>query len=162
MISSTSTKPQLGIILASIAVLKGVYFLPQNLNNSFHRLYKPNARECALLLLGLIERRDSGREKPMTRVRLAEITLKRLWNRERLTEQFLSDVSDWLLTAGWALFFAGTTYAAVQIGAVENWPAISSKRMSDELRRVVRGQFDFDSLEHLLIAPESARYGDEE
>jgi hypothetical protein len=98
----------------------------------------------------------------MTRVRLAEITLKRLWNRERLTEQFLSDVSDWLLTAGWALFFAGTTYAAVQIGAVGNWPAISSKRMSDELRRVVRGQFDFDSLEHLLIAPESARYGDEE
>jgi hypothetical protein len=136
--------------------------MPQNQNNSFRRLYKPNDRECALLLLGLIERGDSGREKPMTRVRLAEITLKRLWNRERLTEQFLSEVSDWLLTAGWALFFAGTTYAAVQIGAVENWPALSSKRMSEELRRVVRGQFDFNSLEHLLIASEFARYEDRE
>ena len=109
------------------------------------------------MLLRLIETRDDEREKPMTRVRLAEITLKRLWNRELLTEQFLSDVSEWLLSAGWALFFAGTTYAAVQIGAVENWPAISSKRMSDDLRKVHRGEFDFDLLEHLLIGSEAAR-----
>jgi hypothetical protein len=121
------------------------------------KMYKPNGREAALLLLRLIETRDDEREKPMTRVRLAEITLKRLWNRELLTEQFLSDVSEWLLSAGWALFFAGTTYAAVQIGAVENWPAISSKRMSDDLRKVHRGEFDFDLLEHLLIGSEAAR-----
>jgi hypothetical protein len=130
--------------------------MPESQKYSF-KMYKPNGREAALLLLRLIETRDDEREKPMTRVRLAEITLKRLWNRELLTEQFLSDVSEWLLSAGWALFFAGTTYAAVQIGAVENWPAISSKRMSDDLRKVHRGEFDFDLLEHLLIGSEAAR-----
>jgi endonuclease YncB( thermonuclease family) len=41
---------------------------------------------------------------------LAEGTLKKLWNRERLTEQFLEDVQEWLLTAGWALFYAGPIY----------------------------------------------------
>jgi hypothetical protein len=136
--------------------------MPRNQDSSFWRLYKPNEREAALLLLRLIETRDDGREKSMTRVRLAEITLKRLWNRELLTEQFLSDVSEWLLSAGWALFFAGTTYAAVQISAVENWPAVSSKRMREDVRRVQRGEFDFDSLEHLLIGSESSREGDDD
>jgi hypothetical protein len=136
--------------------------MPRNQDSSFWRLYKPNEREAALLLLRLIETRDDGREKSMTRVRLAEITLKRLWNRGRLTEQFLSDVSEWLLSACWALFFAGTTYAAVQISAVENWPAVSSKRMREDVRRVQRGEFDFDSLEHLLIGSESSREGDDD
>lgn len=134
----------------------------QNYNSSFKPLYKPNEREAALLLLRLIEMRDDEREKSMTRVRLSESTLKRLWNRKRLTEQFLSDVSEWLLSAGWALFFAGSTYAAVQISAVENWPAVSSKRMSDDLRRVYRHEFDFDLLEHLLIDSEAARDEEED
>jgi hypothetical protein len=114
------------------------------------RFYKPDERESALLLLRLIEVRDAEREKPMTRVRLAEVTLKRLWNRERLSEQFLSEVSEWLLSAGWAFLFAGTTYAAVQTGAVENWPAISSKRIRAEIEAVRNGEFDFNTLDHLF------------
>jgi len=114
------------------------------------KLQKPIPREAALLFLRLIEAADEDREKPMTRVRLAEITLKRLWNRERLGEPFLGEVSEWLLTAGWALIFAGSTYAAVQVDAVENWPAVSSKRISDEIEAAAAGRYDFSKLEHLF------------
>src|ERR1700683_3665973 len=65
--------------------------------------HMPGARECALLLLLLIESRNREREKPMTRIRLAEVTLKRLWGRARLAEGFLKEVGDWLLIAGWAI-----------------------------------------------------------
>ena len=46
--------------------------------------YKPSPRECALLLLRLIEVRGETRSGRMTRLRLAEATLKDLWNREIL------------------------------------------------------------------------------
>ena len=90
------------------------------------------------------------RERPMTRVRLAEITLKRLWNRQRLSEQFLAEVSEWLLSAGWALIFAGSTHAAVRIDAVENWPAVSSKLILDEVKAAANGRGDFKKLEYLF------------
>ena len=90
----------------------------------------------------------------MTRVRLAEVTLKKLWDRHRLTEGFLHAVEDWLLTGGWALVFASKTYAAVRIDAVLNWPRISSTRIADELLDVKRGEYDFGQLEHLLIVDE--------
>ena len=98
----------------------------------------------------------------MTRVRLAEITLKRLWNRERLTEQFLSDVSEWLLSAGWAFLFAGSTYAAVQTSAVENWPAISSKRIKTQIKAVREGKFDFNELEDLFHRASDDQHHDED
>ena len=114
------------------------------------RLHKPDGRQSALLLLRLIETKDKERERPQTRVRLAEITLKRLWNCAHLSEPFLSEVSEWLLSAGWALFFARSTYAAVQVSAVENWPAISWKRIRTELKTVRNGKFNFDKFEHLF------------
>jgi hypothetical protein len=114
------------------------------------RQYKPSDRESALLLLHLIAVRDSGREKPTTRLRLSESTLKRLWNRKRLSDDFLCGVSEWLLTAGWALFYAGSSYAAVQTSAVENWPAISSKRIWKDIKAVREGRFVFDTFEHLF------------
>ncbi len=117
------------------------------------RRYKPNGREAALLLLRLIEAKDIGADRPRTRAQLAEITLKRLWNRNRLEEQFLAEVSEWLLTAGWALLFAGSTYGVVRTSTVENWSPISSKRIQPELDAVAAGQFDFTELERLLDGP---------
>ena len=96
------------------------------------------------------KRKTAGVIGPRPGCRLAEITLKRLWNRSRLSDQFLAEVSEWLLTVGWALFFAGSTYAAVRTSAVENWPPISSKRIQAELNAVRAGKFDFAALEHLF------------
>jgi hypothetical protein len=120
--------------------------------------YMPNARECALLLLRLFEAREELRKQKMTRARLAEVTLKHLWNRPRLTEQFMSEVEGWLLTAGWALVDAGSTYGAVKIEAVENWPRVSSTLVREEIDEVITGKYRFDDLEHFLtIEKPSAR-----
>src|SRR4051812_8791344 len=91
--------------------------------------YKPDPRECALLFLRLVEEKEGRRPKPMTRALVSELTLQRLWKRQRLSEQpFLEDVREWLLTAGWALFFTGAAYGAVKASAVRNWPTLASKR----------------------------------
>jgi hypothetical protein len=114
------------------------------------RQYRPDAQECAILLILLISGDHSTGQREISRVRLAEITLKRLWGRHRLSDDFLADVQEWLFRAGWALFYAGTTFAMVRIKAVEGWPRVSSKRFQDELEDVAQGQFDFDRHFHLL------------
>jgi hypothetical protein len=81
---------------------------------------------------------------------LSEITLKRLWGRHRLTDDFLAEVQEWLFRAGWALFYAGTTFAMVKTKAVEGWPRVSSKRLQDKLEDVAHGEFDFERYFHLL------------
>jgi len=113
------------------------------------RPYQPDAMECAILLLLLV-----GPEE-RTRARLAEITLKRLWNRRRLRDEFLRDVQDWLFRAGWALFYAGTTFGIVKTKAVEGWPRVTSKELGNELEKVARGQFDFSRHYDLLFADET-------
>jgi hypothetical protein len=60
-------------------------------------------------------------------------------------------VEDWLLEAGWALFFAGSTYAMIKIASVEGWARLTSKQIEDELETVSGGRFDFETLRHLLM-----------
>jgi hypothetical protein len=124
------------------------------------RVFQPDAQECAILLILLIRGNESGEQREISRVRLAEITLKRLWGRHRLTDSFLAEVEEWLFRAGWALFYAGTTFAIVKTKAVEGWPRVSSKRLRGELEKVARGEFDFDPYFHLL--EEQRRDSDED
>jgi hypothetical protein len=113
------------------------------------RPYQPDALECAILLLLLVQ------PKERNRVRLAEITLKRLWKRRRLGDEFLREVQEWLFRAGWALFYAGTTFGLVRTEAVEGWPRVTSKELEAELEKVARGQFDFSHHYHLLLDDET-------
>jgi hypothetical protein len=108
----------------------------------------PDACESAVLLLLLIQTREGA-----TRVRLSEMTLKRLWTRHRLTDDFLDEVKEWLFRAGWALFYAKTTYAAVRTNVVPNWPRLSSKRLAIELKQIEEGVFDFERYIHLVDLP---------
>ena len=103
-----------------------------------------------MLLLRAIEERGERRGKPMTRARLSRVTLKRLWNREQLTEPWLDEVNDWLLSAGWTLVCAGKMFATVKTDVVENWPRIASKYLDPVIDEVKRGAFDFSRFEHLL------------
>src|SRR5438067_1321736 len=96
-------------------------------------LYKPTARECALLLLRLIEVKGKERQKEVTRLRVAEISLKRLWGRRRISPEFAEEVAEWLSGADFTLFFAGTTYAVVKTSVVESWPRTTSRRLSADL-----------------------------
>src|SRR5436309_1070418 len=78
-------------------------------------------RQAAILVLRNIELRNQTRDKPMTRAQFTVPMLKRLLNRPRLAPEFVEEVSAWLAVAGWCLFNAGPTYAAIRISAVKNW-----------------------------------------
>ncbi len=119
------------------------------------RPYQPDAQECAILLLLLVQAKEGKSGKGYSRVRVAEITLKRLWGRHRLDDEFLRQVEEWLFRAGWALFYAGTTFALVQTKSVEGWPRVSSKRLAAQLKEVAEGDFNFEPYYHLLLEGES-------
>ena len=108
-----------------------------------------DARQAAILLLRRIAVRD--RDKPTTRAQFTVPMLRRLWNRPRLSPEFLEEVSTWLAVAGWCFFNAGATYAAVRISAVKNWPRLGTSKMADELSQVAKGKFPFEDHEHLLV-----------
>jgi hypothetical protein len=113
-----------------------------------------DAQECALLLLRLIEMRNA--ESPgVTRVRLSELTLKRLWGRDRISRELLEEIQEWLSRGGWSLFYARTTYAAVRTSAVLSWVRLSSKRMVEDLKQIRDGSFDFSRHLHLIGGDES-------
>jgi hypothetical protein len=119
------------------------------------RASRPDERQAAMLVAYLLATKQGEVPKEVTRARLAEVTLRRLFGRNRVSPDFLAEVQEWLLRSGWVLFFAGNTYAVVQAKVIEGWGLISSKRIGDDLRKVGKGGFDFDALEHLLTGLES-------
>ena len=122
------------------------------------RATRPNERQCAMLIAHLLATKQNEAEdkREVTRARLSEITLQRLFKRRRISPELLVEVQEWLFRAGWVLFFAGTTYAVVKIKVIDGWRRISSKRIGEELERVGREEFDYDSLEYLLVGLESS------
>jgi hypothetical protein len=115
-----------------------------------------SAQECAIVLLRLLELRNQDATST-TRVRLSELTLRRLWGRHRLERDFVDEVQEWLFRGGWTLFFAGTTYAAIRTSAVLNWSRLSSNRLLDDLgiedvRLIQNEGFDFTRHARLLAS----------
>lgn len=116
--------------------------------------HKPDALEGALLVLALVDSKEREVGKGITRFRVSESTLSHLFARKRIPLGYLHEVEEWLLTADWALFFAGSTYAMIRVTAVEGWNRLASKRLKSELDEVARGEFDFTKLHDLLVAAE--------
>jgi hypothetical protein len=116
------------------------------------RASRPDERECAMLIAHLLATRQEEVEKEVTRARLSELTLRRLFQRQQITPDFLAEVQEWLFRTGWVLFFAGTTYAVVKVRVIDGWGRISSKRIGKDLDLVAHGQFGFEKLEKLLLA----------
>jgi hypothetical protein len=120
----------------------------------------PDARECALLLLRLIQAKESDSGKPLSRFRIAEISLRRMWGRHRITPEFIGDVNEWLLRAGRVLFFAGSSYGVILVSAVESWSRLTSKWIAPETEKALAGACDFSALEELLNASSGAAEDD--
>jgi hypothetical protein len=115
-----------------------------------------------MLLLQLIKAKHAETGKDVTRTRLSEATLRKLWCRSRLTTEFVHDVQEWLFMAGWILFFAGSTYAMINARVVDAWMRISAKRMAEEIAEVQSGKNVFAKLEHLLLRKEERADDDSE
>jgi hypothetical protein len=121
------------------------------MTGSKERFHQPTARECALLLLHVIRTKEEESRKEISRTRFTDTTLRRLWCRGFLKPEHLQEVNEFLFAAGWTLFFAGRTYAAIKIEAVEGWMQISSKWIRNDIKNVACGTFSFDNLEKMLI-----------
>jgi len=113
-----------------------------------------SAQECALILLLVLEMKNEA-TPGVSRVRLSELTLRRLWGRNRISRELIEEIQEWLWRAGWSLFYARTTYAAVKTSAVLSWSRVSSKRLVEELQQIRDGTFDFGPHFHLLTREES-------
>jgi hypothetical protein len=130
----------------------------------------PTEWQCALLILCLIQAREDefekkGLERKVSRARLSQNTIRKLCGRSQITGDFLLEVQEYLLTAGWALFCIGPThYAIIKLESVQGWSRISSKRIADELELVPRGKFPWKKYEYLLAAEQTdaARVDDQE
>jgi hypothetical protein len=109
-------------------------------------------RQCALMILASLEERGSRRAdgKVLTRARFTRLTLKRLCDRETITQAWIDRVNESLMKAGWVLIDAGTTYGAVKVSVVENWPRAISKNLKSELAKVKEERFVWNKLERLM------------
>ncbi|MGA2636441.1 hypothetical protein [Methylocella sp.] len=104
-----------------------------------------------MLLLMLIQKKEIDIGKVLSRFRIAELSLRRMWGRHRITPQFVDDVNEWLLRAGRTLFSAGNSYGVILTSAVESWSRLASKRIDPEITGVLAGGYDFTALEQLLV-----------
>jgi hypothetical protein len=109
--------------------------------------------QSALMILLSLQERGARRksDKPLTRARLSKLTLKRLCLRETITPEWIRQVNEPLMKAGWVLFDAGSTYAAVKVAVAENWPRATSKYVRGTLDQLSNGSFDFDQLNWLML-----------
>jgi hypothetical protein len=112
--------------------------------------FRPTPFQASLLLLHLLQTRDEEKDGALSRFRVSELTLKRICCRPRLPDEFLAELQDWMLRAGWALFFADRSYGVIKLEAVEAWTRVGSKRIRDDLARVAQGSFDFAPLASLV------------
>jgi hypothetical protein len=128
-------------------------------------MFQPDARQAAMMVLRLLDAK-TAEGRSVSRARLTELTIRRLWGRTRVQEAFLLDVQEILLNAGWALFWAGSSYAVIRLSAIEGWPRISSKRIEFDLDRLARDRRHavrfFDEIEHLLLAEPNRRDEEED
>ena len=136
--------------------------------------FRPTAFQSALLLLRLHQSRDEEKakdkaktkpktkpkdkeEKGVTRFRVSELTLKRICGRPRLHPEFLIEMQDWLLRAGWAFFFADRSFGMIKLEAVESWTRLGSKRIATELDDVAKDGFEWAPLLQLAEPDQSAQ-----
>jgi len=127
------------------------------------RYHQPSARECALLVLRLLQAREEElKDRELSRARISQSTLRTLCGRSQISNDLLLGIQEFLLVSGWCLFCAGPThFGLVKRSAVEGWARISSGRIGNELTDVSRGQYDFGQLEPLLM-PQVSEDADQE
>jgi hypothetical protein len=132
--------------------IKGDVMRPEATNRSS----RPDERQCALLIAHLLatKQKNLPGDRTITRARLSEISLQRMFKRRRISPELLAEVQEWLFRVGWVLFFAGTTYAVVKMEVINGWGRISSKWIEEDIEKAGRGEFEYDTIEHLLLEPE--------
>jgi len=91
--------------------------------------YKPNALEGALMILKACRGQGKRVRRPSSRASAyRRKTLKSLVVRKRITGRLSGlKYKNGCSRQGWALAFAGTTYAMIKIATVEKWARLASE-----------------------------------
>jgi hypothetical protein len=130
--------------------------LVEEVDQSVRPRFPPAEWQCALLILLLIQARENELKKKeskreVSRARISQNTIRRLCGRGQLSADFMLEVQEYLLAAGWALFCIGPNYyALIKLESVQGWSRISSKRIVNELAEVRRGSFKWEAYKELL------------
>lgn len=126
------------------------------------KLILPTPEEAALLLLKILEEAEQASVKTFTRARFSRATLKRVFGRSLIADDFLSDVGQWLHAAGWTLFYSGEVFGAVRSDALKNWPRVSDSCLKKHRAEIFDGTFNFESLREGMRARFNERFDDSE
>jgi hypothetical protein len=119
---------------------------------------RPTEWQAALLILRLVQAREAefrkrGLKRNVSRARISQNTIRTLCGRSQISNDFLTEVQEYLLAAGWALFYIGPTYyGIIKLESVQGWSRISSKRIADDLNKVQRGEFKWEQYKELLMS----------
>jgi hypothetical protein len=98
------------------------------------------AEDAALLTAYLIHLYETEKGKEISRFRLSRDSVRRLGLRLNLREAFTAEwaeamASDW----GWIAFAHREEFGLIRISAVSGWVRLGTKRVSEDLRRLRRG-----------------------
>src|SRR6476660_7554797 len=80
--------------------------MAETAESKLKKFHRPTPRQAALIVLLLLKSRERETGKPITRARLSESTLRKLWVRTHISNEMLLKIQEYLLQAGWALFWA--------------------------------------------------------
>jgi hypothetical protein len=113
--------------------------------------YRPTPDQCAALLSEMMHAHGSLHGKAVTRARVSLKTLRRVCCRRALRDKFFEDLATSLLDWGW-VFITGPNerYGLLAETSLEGWTRVTSASIADVLKKVRRGDFDFDVLEEKL------------
>jgi len=129
---------------------------------------RPTEWQVALLILRLIQAREAefrerGLERKISRARISQNTIRKLCIRSQISNDFLIEVQESLLAAGWIFFCIGPThYAIIKLESVRGWSRISSKRIADDLNEVRSGTFTWKKYKELLMPTQEDLGADEQ
>jgi hypothetical protein len=103
--------------------------------------YMPTSRESATLIAHLLitARFDSGR--PLTRARLAPRTIKRVCNRERLADVFVSELALYLLNDHGLVLISTSINGSDVFGLIgqevmSTWTSLTTKHIQEDLTQL--------------------------
>src|SRR5215469_13258262 len=67
-----------------------------------NRASRPDERQCALLIAHLLatKQKTLPGDRRITRARLSEISLQRMFKRQRISPELLAEVQEWLFRVG--------------------------------------------------------------
>jgi hypothetical protein len=129
---------------------------------------RPTDWQVALLILHLVQTREAEFQekrpkRKISRARISQNTMRKLCGRSQISNDFLIQLQEALLSAGWALFCIGPThYAIIKLESVRGWSRISSKRIDHDLNAVRSGTFKWEEKKQLLMPTQPDHDGDEQ